>query len=1187
VTREGAAFYVTGGSLSPSAPSYVERQADRDLYDTLKRGELCYVLDTRQVGKSSLMVRTAARLRSDGLRVASLDLSAAGQNVEPEQWYMGLLYMLAAQMDRDEACEAFWAAHANMSPVLRFMAAVRHCLLPAAPGPLVVFIDEIDAVRSLPFIADELFTAVRAAYNQRADHPDMRRLTFCLIGVATPPDLIRDPRTTPFNVGRRIELTDFTPEEAAGLAAGLGGGEQNAVLFRRIMYWTGGHPYLTQRLCHAVASSDGERCERLVDRVCGATFLTRQAREVDDNLGFVRDRLLSPDAVADVTATLLLYRSLLGRRRSAADDPSDPRVAALRLSGVAKPFDGRIGVRCRIYGRAFDRRWVDRSLPGEEVRRLRRAVRTGVFRVSLVWAAAVALLAVAVGQSYRAGLLQKSLGAVRGQVALARRELATMAGQADALLRQRDSIRAEIGRSVNQRTEAEAQRVRAEARRAAAEERRIRAMAAAEAMSGAVASGLSGISGREAEALRYGLKAVEPALAEGREPPPEALQGLADAVNQGLIRRWRVRLPHRLTGLAFSFDGRRVAVCWDGPEVLLLDPATGRIAATVRAGGAVHSICFTDAGSRLVTFSQAGDLRLWDLGKAPWPRPRPLRTWKMGAQKTPLAAVCLGQTRIACSRPSGGCTVVGMDDNHQVDLRTPHTRPLTALATSEEKGVVATAGEDGLVQVFSDQTGEAVAKHDYHRRDAFPGEPPVYPSALAFTHDRLVSAGSDGTTHAYVWHRNQHHQSYKPVSTRVVSLAAVGSPYLLAVSARDRSVRLWVSAYPHAPIASINAATDPNVMVGGAVGGDLAVADGAGMVELWRYVPPIGGAVCAQVLYAEEASNGDVYFSERSPCVYEWQPYGRGYAHLWESAWGPSLSNAAYHVAPSPTSRAVAAAVNGDIVLWPDRNPDSYARWVGALPYLWALEWTPDGSGLLSAGQDKVVTLWNPRTHAMLRRWRLPEVPHSIRVTRDGRRLVAGCTDGAAYVWEMEGDAPPRILVPPGRTLIRGSRNGVWQAAWSPDGTMVVTADDDGSAYLFHAADGRLLQTLPTETGRLMSAYFSPDGRSILTAGTDNAIRIWDTAKALADGRDGRAPSPRLLLRGHVAAINAATWSPDGRRIITGSVDTTCRVTPATADGLARAAREMLALVAEPRVDSKPVTPLSRKRPPPPRILPP
>src|SRR4029078_11934175 len=84
-----------------------------------------------------------------------------------------------------------------------------------------IFLDEIDVVRSLPFSADEFFAAIRECYTRRSEDPEYTRLAVCLLGVATPSDLIQDTRTTPFNIGRRIELTDFSEAETGPLAKGL------------------------------------------------------------------------------------------------------------------------------------------------------------------------------------------------------------------------------------------------------------------------------------------------------------------------------------------------------------------------------------------------------------------------------------------------------------------------------------------------------------------------------------------------------------------------------------------------------------------------------------------------------------------------------------------------------------------------------------------------------------------------------------------------------------------------------------------------------------------------------------------------------------------------------------------------------------------------------------------------------
>src|SRR5205823_2252202 len=124
-------FYVTGGTMRADAPSYVERQADSDLYAFIHRGEFCYVLTSRQIGKSSLMVRTAARLRREGVAVVLLDLTAFGQaTVSPEQWYRGLLGKAGEQIDLEEEILRSWRQRADLGPLQRFMAAFEEIALP-------------------------------------------------------------------------------------------------------------------------------------------------------------------------------------------------------------------------------------------------------------------------------------------------------------------------------------------------------------------------------------------------------------------------------------------------------------------------------------------------------------------------------------------------------------------------------------------------------------------------------------------------------------------------------------------------------------------------------------------------------------------------------------------------------------------------------------------------------------------------------------------------------------------------------------------------------------------------------------------------------------------------------------------------------------------------------------------------
>src|SRR6185369_7840533 len=214
-----------------------------------------------------------------------LDLTAIGQNLTAEQWYGGLLTQMAQQLGLEDELEEFWDRRLELGPLQRWMQAVRRVILPCYTGRVAIFIDEIDAVRSLPFSTDEFFAGIREFYNHRTEDRELERLSYCLLGVATPSDLIRDTRTNPFNIGQRIELNDFTASGAASLARGLMREESIAAeLLKRVLYWTGGHPYLTQRLCKAIVEDAKIEDIAGVDRLCEEILFTHRAKERDDNL---------------------------------------------------------------------------------------------------------------------------------------------------------------------------------------------------------------------------------------------------------------------------------------------------------------------------------------------------------------------------------------------------------------------------------------------------------------------------------------------------------------------------------------------------------------------------------------------------------------------------------------------------------------------------------------------------------------------------------------------------------------------------------------------------------------------------------------------------------------------------------------------------------------------------------------
>ncbi|MGB6296606.1 MAG: AAA-like domain-containing protein, partial [Rivularia sp. (in: cyanobacteria)] len=217
--------YKVGGSLGKNAPSYVVRQADTELYQSLEAGEFCYIFNSRQMGKTSLIVRARNRLEAEGYACTSLDFSVGGnRDIKSEQWYAGIVYKLLVNFELGNPKDFllnWWKDRSAISGVNRLDEFIETVLLTSIKSNIVIFIDEIDSILSLRFPTDDFFALIRSCYEKRNYNPEYKRLTFVLVGVATPGDLIGDKRRTPFNIGKAIQLDGFQESEIEPLAKGF------------------------------------------------------------------------------------------------------------------------------------------------------------------------------------------------------------------------------------------------------------------------------------------------------------------------------------------------------------------------------------------------------------------------------------------------------------------------------------------------------------------------------------------------------------------------------------------------------------------------------------------------------------------------------------------------------------------------------------------------------------------------------------------------------------------------------------------------------------------------------------------------------------------------------------------------------------------------------------------------------
>jgi hypothetical protein len=349
-------FFIAGDMLPANTPSYVTRPADHDLSASVLEGAFCYVLTARQMGKSSLMVRTASHLREQRIRVAQVDLRTI-TSISTDEWYVDLLVRIQQGLDLKSDARAWWRTQAGLGAPQRFIDFLRDVALKEIAGNVVLFIDEIDAMLTLDF-RDNFFAAIRAMYNARASDSAYKRLTFVLLGVATPTDLIRDPKLTPFNIGRSIELQEFSYADAAPLRRGLEQryANQADTILRRIFYWTNGHPYLTQKLCSAVARARGVTTwdDGQVDKLVAANFFGKEASR-DPNLTFVRDKVLN--APEGQRQQMLALYSAVYAGQPVGDDESSPAQNHLELYGLVRVEKGKLQVRNEIYRHVFNDKW--------------------------------------------------------------------------------------------------------------------------------------------------------------------------------------------------------------------------------------------------------------------------------------------------------------------------------------------------------------------------------------------------------------------------------------------------------------------------------------------------------------------------------------------------------------------------------------------------------------------------------------------------------------------------------------------------------------------------------------------------------------------------------------------------------------------------------------------------------------
>ncbi|MGD1702338.1 CHASE2 domain-containing protein [Dapis sp. BLCC M229] len=359
---------VPGGSLRANDPTYVVRKQDIELFENLLAGEYCYVFNARQMGKSSMRVRVMKKLRSQGCKCIPIDMTRLGVSIKEESWYEGFLGEVFYGCDLPNSInyQDWRASHQNLNNIQLFARFIEEILFVHFPYPqkIYIFLDEIDVLVKLPLeMRNDFFAFIRSSYNRRAEEgkDDYHRLIFAFVGVATPDDLIRDPKRTPFNIGHPIELTELKFEDGKNLIKSKRLDEiveEPEVVLKKVFDWTGGQPFLTQKLCQIIVDY-AEDSEPDIDKLVEEHILTYwEEKDNPTHFKYMHDYLVNH--VEFAPQLLGLYQEILQKGEVKTDD--SPVQMALRLSGIVIKREKKLVIFNKIYRKIFNEDWVEEKL---------------------------------------------------------------------------------------------------------------------------------------------------------------------------------------------------------------------------------------------------------------------------------------------------------------------------------------------------------------------------------------------------------------------------------------------------------------------------------------------------------------------------------------------------------------------------------------------------------------------------------------------------------------------------------------------------------------------------------------------------------------------------------------------------------------------------------------------------------
>ncbi|MEM9217963.1 MAG: AAA-like domain-containing protein [Cyanobacteria bacterium P01_F01_bin.150] len=1130
--------YQVGGSLTTKHPSYVVRQSDTDLYNALKAGEFCYVLNSRQMGKSSMMVRTRDLLVAKGYCCATIDMTRFGHNnLTAVQWYKGLVEELWRGCGFSDILDFndWWRDEEDVPPLQQLSNFIEDILLAKLPGQdIVIFVDEVDSVLSLDFSVDDFFGLIRFCYNQRAINPEYNRLSFAIFGVATPSDLMNDRQRTPFNIGQSIELTGFSLLEAQPLAKGLVNpfGSANAIL-KVILEWTDGQPFLTQKLCRLMVDAIqtalqeekkyvpmGSETAWVESVVKSCIIQNWESQDEPEHLRTIRDRLQNDEQ--KMGRILGLYQQILDGAVVNADD--GPEHTELQLSGLVVKQNGVLSIRNPIYQAIFTEQWVERNLsalrPYSQAFAVwvksgqtdkSRLLRGQALKDAQAWSSGKSLgdldyQFLTDSEAADRQETQQRLEAERTQEVEARleSEQKALATQLKNSQLQRGILAAVGGALViatvlgiasfslyRRASESQAQAVQKETETAISQiSSQVRYSQALFALD------------KRLDALQEAIRATRQ-VSQLKTATPEVQAQVELALRQavyGAIEQNRLS-DHKapVYNVAYSPTGEMIAsASWD-KTARLWRPDGSLVTVLKGHTGPVWGVTFSPDGKMVATASEDKTIKLWD------DKGELLQTIEGHTERVNGVAFT-ADGNILVSGGGDGKIKLWQLDGTAIRTIDAHDKPINHVQIGPDGTTIASASDDRSLKLWN-LDGTQLRSLKGHSAGV---------SRVAFSPDgKYLSSVSDDKTVNLWTIDGLLLDELEGHGDRVWGVTFSPDSQMLASASWDSTIKLWkldgtlLNTLSGHGAGAWSLAFSPD-------GKKLVSSSEDTTVRIWNLdetlIKTLRGHDRPVIGVAFSPDGNNIASASWDKTVRLWSDDGRlkrtlkGHAdRVWQMAFSPD------------SSMIASASWDKTVKLWKVDGSSPAKTITGHIDRVWGVTFSPDGQTIASASWDKTIKLWN-LDGELLKTFRgHNDRVYGVAFSPDGRTLASGSWDTTVKLWNLDGEEI--------RTL-EGHRAPIWGIEYSPNGQMLASASVDGTVKLW-TRDGEPLSTLEGHVGRVNDVTFHPNSQLVATSGVDQTVKIWQTDGTLI-----------TTLNGHSGPVWHVNFSPDGQSLVSGGADT-------------------------------------------------